>query len=173
MSTLLSALEPLLDLDPVRWGGLPDATVAQFDALFGPPDERIDTVLGVYPASRTRYRHDGAAKGLLMWAREGIAVMVQTVKPPDQAVLGELPEPDAVLAHEILVPVAYAHEYLYCATGLVLTVARAFRGGMPDRIVRCRGIKRLDRVEAFGPAYYQAFEDRIQWAGLDAGVEPT
>lgn len=173
MNALLTALEPLLSLDPARWTGLPDATVAQFDALFGPPDERIDTVLGAYPASRARYRHDGAAHGVLMWAREGMAIMVQTVMPPDSAVLGELPEPDAVLAHEILVADAYAHEYLYCAAGLVLTVARVLRGSTPDRIVRCRGVKPLERIEVFGPAYYLAFEDRIQWAGLDAGVEHT
>lgn len=163
--TLHAALDPLLRLELACWSGLPQACVAQFDALFGAPEDLREDMLGSYPASHKRYRTDGTAGGLSVWVRDGIAVMVQTLQPPDAAVLATLPEPTAVLAHEIQLPDAYAHEYLYCPVGLVLTVAQAYRKGRPLRVVRCRGTRPLKGVGDFGPAYYQALEDQIRWTG--------
>jgi hypothetical protein len=162
--TLRDALDPMLHLEPARWTGLPEAEIAQFDALFGPPVDRQAVVLGHYPADLSVYRTDEAARGLQVWARDGVAVMVQTMAKPDASVLATLPPPSAVLAHEILVDDAYAHEYLYCPVGLVLTVAQAYRGDTPDRILRCRGTRALASVDDFGPAYYLPFEDQIRWA---------
>ena len=64
---------------------------------------------------------------------------------------------------------AYAHEYLWCARGLVLTVAVPLGGlddeddGVPERIVRCRGLRPLARVGDFGPAYYRPLDSRVRW----------
>ena len=162
--SLRAALDPMLRVDPARWRGLPLATVAELDAVLGPPEESIDADLGYYPAVRRRYRSpEAAAQALVAWARGGEVVMVETLAQPPVAVLTELPEPSAVLPQEILVPEAYAHEYLYCQTGLVLTVAEPLRGGAPPRIVRCRGSAPLASPPAFGPAYYRAFEDQVHW----------
>ncbi len=163
MLNLRHALAPLLRLDLPRWHGLPQASAAQFDALFGAPDALREEMLGAYPALHRCYRTDGAAGGLHVWLRGARAIMVQTVRPPDATVLAALPEPTAVLAHEIDLPDAYAHEYLYGPLGLVLTVAQAHRRTQPDRIVRCRGIRPLESSREFGPAYYLALEDRTHW----------
>lgn len=170
--TLHDALAPLLRLDPALWRGLPPATEAQFQALFGAPRIARETVLGAYPASWRHYHSDAAAGGLQVWLRDAHAVMVQTEQVPDDAVRASLPDPTAVLAHEIELPDAYAHEYLYCPIGLVLTVAQAFHKDRPDRIVRCRGTRPLGSVSDFGPAYYLPLEDRVSWtdAGTDGGV---
>ena len=61
-------------------------------------------------------------------SRGGQAVMLALAHLPSPAVLDTLPAPDAVLAHEILVPGHYAHEYLYRTRGLVLTVAQSLQG---------------------------------------------
>jgi hypothetical protein len=161
--SLRAALEPMLRVDPARWRGLPPTTVAALDALLGVPEESVDAVLGYYPANRRRYRDAATGEGLVAWARDGAVVMVETLAPPDVAVLAALPQPSAVLAHEILVPGAYAHEYLYTPTGLVLTVAEPLGGGGPKWIVRCRGVAPLASPEAFGPAYYRAFDDQVRW----------
>ena len=115
-------LQPLLAGDLPAWQGLPAVSVADFDALYGPPTVRREEPLGALPAMR----HDYAAGDdgtLAMWSRGGQAVMLAPAHLPSPAVLDTLPAPDAVLAHEILVPGHYAHEYLYCTRGLVLTVA--------------------------------------------------
>lgn len=163
---LLAALDPMLRIDPLAWRGLPQATVAEFDAFFGAPEESVESVLGYYPATRRHYLSAATAQGLVLWARAGEAIMVETAAPPPVAVLASLPEPSAVLAQEIFIPEAYAHEYLYCSIGLVLTVAQAFGGEVPSRIVRCRGVKVLVSPEEFGPAYYRPFEDQVRWAVL-------
>lgn len=165
--TLRAALDPILHADVLHWQGLPTASVAEFDALFGTPAERAEATLGYHPATRHRYPY-ADTPGLVLWSRDGVAVMFEAPVTPPLPVLDALGTPDRVLPHEILVPDAYAHEYLYCARGLVLTVAQALRGGA-DRIVRCRGIRPLTGPTEFGPAYYRAFEDQVQWSPLDVG----
>jgi hypothetical protein len=167
---LRTALEPMLHVDPAHWRGLPEASVEDFDALLGPPEERTEGTLGYYPATRCRYRDkDGA--GIILWARNDAAVMVEAMEAPPPSVLDDLPEPTIVLPQEILIPDAYAHEYLYCATGLVLTVAESLHGGA-DRIVRCRGVRPLTSARDFGPAYYMPFEDQIAWSESDSAGDP-
>ncbi|MCB2008136.1 MAG: hypothetical protein KDH93_24220 [Rhodoferax sp.] len=163
LQDLRHALDPLLRLDLPRWHGLPQASGAQFNALFGAPDALRQVMLGACPALHRHYRTDAAAGGLHVWLRDALAVMVQTVRAPDATVLAALPEPTAVLAHEIDLPDAYAHEYLYGPLGLVLTVAQAHGHTQPERIVRCRGIRPLASARAFGPAFYLALEDRTLW----------
>jgi hypothetical protein len=170
--TLLQALDPMLRVDPRAWTGLPESSVSEFDALFGRPREREPATLGSYPAIRHLYQTDDTRRGLILWSRGDRAVMVEALQPPPVSVLDELPEPSAVLAREIRVPDAYAHEYLYCPTGLILTVAEPLclhDDEGPTRILRYRGIKPLARVEDFGPDYYRAFEDRVRWGGAAVG----
>lgn len=161
---LLAALYPMLCIDPLAWRGLPRATVAEFDALFGVPGESVESFLGYYPATRHHYFSAVTAQGLVLWARAGEAIMVETAMPPPAAMLASLSEPSAVLAPEIFVADSYAHEYLYCGTGLVLTVTQALGGEVPRRIVRCRGVKVLDSAEEFGPTYYRPLQDQMRWA---------
>lgn len=164
MSLALHAhLAPLLAADPLAWRGLPPARVADFDALFGIPQMLQEQTLGARPATRRVYR-DG--HGLVLWSREGQAVMVEAGTLPPPALVAQLPTPDRILAHEILVPGYYAHEYLYCAIGLVLTVAKPLREGQAH-IARCRGIAPLAAPQDFGPDYYLAFEDQISWAPME------
>lgn len=176
--TLRDALEPMLHADPLRWRGLPHVTFTDLDALLGVPEESREAILGYYPAVRRRYSaertpaNNGPADGgygLVAWARAGEIVMVESLSQPSLSVLERLPEPSAVLAQEVLVPDAYAHEYLYCATGLVLTVAKPLRGKGASRIVRCRGVKPLASPAEFGPEYYRRFEDRVRWAERSGG----
>ncbi|MCA0439589.1 MAG: hypothetical protein LCH71_03735 [Proteobacteria bacterium] len=158
-------LQPLLAGDLPAWQGLPAVSVADFDALYGPPTVRREEPLGALPAMR----HDYAAGDdgtLAMWSRGGQAVMLAPVHLPSPAVLDTLPAPDAVLAHEILVPGHYAHEYLYCTRGLVLTVAQSLQGN-ERHIARCRGMAPLAAPREFGPDFYLAFEDRVSWARLE------
>jgi hypothetical protein len=156
-------LEPLLHGDPARWKGLPPVSLADFDATFGSAAETEEGVLGHHPATRRIYRTANAGAGLILWDRKGVAVMVEALAVPPASVLAELPEPSLILAQEILVPGAYAHEFLYCATGLVLTVARALRHDAADRIVRCRGLKPLASPAEFGPDYFREFDDQVRW----------
>lgn len=160
---LRAALDPMLRIDPLAWRGLPRVTDVEFDALFGAPEESVESVLGYYPATRRRYLSADATQGLVVWARDGEAVMVETSAQPPITALASLPEPSAVLAQEIFVPDAYAHEYLYCGIGLVLTVAQPLGGEKPSQIVRCRGIRALITPKEFGPTYYRPFEDRVRW----------
>ena len=161
--SLRKSLIPMVHVDPVNWRGLPRSIVSDFESIFGPPEESLGTVLGYYPVTRYLYRSVEDHQGLVLWARTGEAVMVATLTQPPVSVLEELPDPCAVLAHEILVPGAYAHEFLYCQVGLVLTVAQPLSGDGPNQIVRCRGINPLTSPAEFGPAYYCSFEDKVLW----------
>lgn len=167
-ATLHERLAPLLAGDPLAWHGLPPAHVADFDALFGAPLVQQDQVLGAMAAVRRSYR-DAQGRGLVVWSRQDLAVMVEASTLPPPALVAQLPRPDRILAHEILLPDHYAHEYLYCATGLVLTVAEPLGQGQAH-IARCRGVAALASPQEFGPAYYLAFEDQISWAPLE--LEP-
>ncbi|MEN8175527.1 MAG: hypothetical protein ABFS23_07175 [Pseudomonadota bacterium] len=161
----------MIRVDPAAWRGLPEASVQDFDAIFGPPIERETADLGSYPAVRHLYRADDGT-GLVLWSRDKHAVMVEALRAPPLSVLDELPAPSAVLPREIRVPDAYAHEYLYCPIGLILTVTVPLEPAgkeAPSGIVRCRGIKPLARVEDFGPAYYLPLEDRIRWSAAVGG----
>lgn len=175
---LADALAPMLRLDPAAWAGLPEAAVADFDELFGPPAACEETTLGSYPASRRRYEAGGASDGLILYSRGDRAVMVETPLPPPLSALAALPEPDAVLARELRLPDAYPHEYLYCATGLVLTVAVPLGSiedeedeATPSGILRCRGIRPLARVEEFGPDYYLPLDNRVRWGAARGAAE--
>jgi hypothetical protein len=150
----------------VNWRGLPEASRAEFDALFGPPRDEQEATLGDRPARRLEYV-DAESAGLIAWERAGRVVMIESTVRPPVSVIAELPAPSAVLAHEILIPGAYAHEYLYCPTGLVLTVSQSLERNGTERIVRLRGVAPLARVEDFGPAYYRPFDDQVQWSDLD------
>lgn len=163
---LRGAVAPLLAGDLPGWRGLPPASVAEFDAVFGPPEDQREEPLGAWPAVRRTYR-DAQGRALMLWSREGAAVMLEAGTLPDVSQLAQLPAPDSVLPHEILLPGHYAHEYLYCRAGLVLTVAQPLREGTLH-IARCRGIAPLAAVQDFGPGYYLAFEDRTSWAGTGA-----
>jgi hypothetical protein len=77
-----------------------------------------------------------------------------------------LPEPSAILSDEIILPDAYAYEYLYCDTGLVLTVAQSYKQENEKYIARCRGLRVLSDVSEFGPEYYQAFDNKVKWTSL-------
>lgn len=161
--SLRQVLDPIVRVDPVRWKGLPPVTESGLETLFGEPKERAESVLGYYPATRCLYRLPVSGQGLVAWLRDGEAVLVETLSQPSVTVLERLPAPSAVLAQEILVPDAYAHEYLYCTVGLVLTVCEPLSGEGPDRIVRCRGLRPLADPSDFGPEYYCAFENQVRW----------
>lgn len=163
--TLHALLQPLLNGDLPAWQGLPPLAVAAFDALYGPPTARCEEPLGARPALRHDYT-TGTGGALTLWSRGERVVMVAPARLPPPAALDALPPPDAVLPHEILVPDHYAHEYLYCGRGLVLTVAEALRGA-ERYIARCRGIAPLASVREFGPDFYLAFEDRVSWFVLE------
>jgi hypothetical protein len=158
---LIDALAPLLDADLVRWHGLPPLSRAALDAAYGAPATIEAADLGRHPASRLRY--DAPGQGFVAWERDGAIVMIEAGRMPEPEVLARLPAPDARLRNEILLDDAYAREYLYCADGLVLTVAEPFGGGAPTAIVRARGIASLAGPHEFGPAYYLPFADQIRW----------
>lgn len=166
---LVARIAPLLRHDLTAWTGLPDAGSDDFDAAFGAPVGCEAVTLGELPAERRHYEADGPGGGFFVYARDGDAVMIETQTPPPVGALAALGEPDATLPRELRLEDAYAHEYLWCARGLVLTVAVPLGGlddeddGVPERIVRCRGLRPLDRVGDFGPAYYRPLDSRVRW----------
>jgi hypothetical protein len=160
---LREQLEPFLSGNLSAWRGLPEASPAEFDALFGAPAERGIADLGFYPAERSVYPADSPSGGVIAFARHDRVVLIQALRPPPVSAMQDLPAPCGIKGHEILVPGAYAHEYVYCGLGLVLTVARPFKAGGPDRIARCRGIRPIAAADDFGPEYYKAFEDQTSW----------
>jgi hypothetical protein len=158
-----AALAPLLALDLAAWHGLDSLAVADLDAALGPPAESEDAYLGWYPAQRLTYRLDRPSGGLHCYARDGRAVLVETLVPPPPAVLGELGPPTATKPHEILVEDAYVPEWVYAPRGLVLSVAEPFGAPEDRRVVRCRGVRPLADADDFGPEFYLAFENRTSY----------
>jgi len=158
-----AAFRPLLDLDIMSWKGLPRITGETLEAAFGAPAETEDTELGWYPAQRLRYVMNTASGGFNAYIRNNEVVLIETATAPSAAVLHDLGAPAAVMPNEVLADKAYVHEYLYCARGLVLSVAEPFNKEQPARIVRCRGIHPIDGPEQFGPELFMAFEDKTLW----------
>jgi hypothetical protein len=155
-------IRPLLSGAPAGWRGLPPVATEAFDAALGPPAAVASEDLGYYPAERRAYCVGG--REVIVWAREGAVVMVEAAAALPGSALDALGAPSAVLPNEILADGGYAHEYLYCARGLVATVVQPYQAGA-HKVVRLRGIAPLDGPDAFGPALYKAFEDRVSWAG--------
>ena len=154
-------LRPFLDGDLGAWRGLPQLTATDLVALFGPPSRVEETTLGYYPATRHTFPAPVPSGGLAAYERDGRIVLIESLSAPAPDVLHALPAPTGTLPQEILLHDEYAHEYVYAAQGLVVTVAKASGDATDDRIVRYRGVRRLDRLEDFGPDYYKAFEDQI------------
>jgi hypothetical protein len=159
------ALQPLLLHQPAEWRGLPEMSCDELAGLLASAPAREPGQLGFYSADRLVFRLEVPSRGLVAYARENRVLLVETIDPPNLETIRELPEPDVVLAQEILVPNAYAPEHLYCDRGLVLTIARPLSGSGPGRLVRCRGIKPLKNPREFGAEYYRPFEDETYWAG--------
>lgn len=156
-------LRPFLEGDLRSWPGLPHLSPKALSDALGEPDERAETKLGWYPALRLVYRRDTASGGLAAFARSEQIVLIEALIAPPARVLQELGEPSAVKPHEILSPGSYVHEYVYCARGLVLSVAKPFNEGDSIRIIRCRGLRPLASPDEFGPEFYQPFEDQVAW----------
>lgn len=160
---LYDMLHPFLHHDLLAWPGLPAITVAELTEALGQPADRDVTTLGFYPADHYTYPLEAPSQGITVYARHQQVVLIQALVPPPTSAMAELPEPCGIKAQEILVPGAYAHEYVYCDRGLVLTVAKALNHHDPDCLVRCRGIQPIATVEAFGPDFYRPFEDQMYW----------
>lgn len=153
-------LQSFLESDLVAWKGLPLLTVETLTAVLGQPTKTEETKLGWYAANLHIYETESPAGGLAAYSRDSQVVMIEALIPPPLSAMEGLGEPSAVKPHEILVPGAYVHEYLYCQRGLVLSVAEPFEKGSPLRLVRCRGVYPMNSPEEFGPELYMAFEER-------------
>jgi hypothetical protein len=159
---LIEQLTALVQGDLAAWRGLPPLRPAELVAALGEPAARDATRLGWYPAERWQFDPGALPAPLSAYIRDDTLLMVEA-PPPPLAALAALEEPCAVLPHEILRPGSYVHEQLYCARGLVLSVAEPFDQQQPRQIVRCRAIGPINRPEQFGPELYCAFEDQQSW----------
>lgn len=143
-----------------QWTGLPEnLLIGDLSAVFGPPAHVCETVLGYYPATKYSFKIDKREEGLVAYERNGLIILIETMTLPSNELLNELPAPDAVLPDEILAEKAYAAEYVYSGIGLNLTVAKHFDKTVPDKIIRCRGVKKLNNPSEFDARYYKSFDD--------------
>jgi hypothetical protein len=156
-------LDSLLLGNLSKWKGLPIISITELEDLLGRTGESKTARLGAYPAQRLEFPHQRGDRTLIAYARHGQIVMVEMLPPPDSSALSGLPQPTAILPQEISVEGAYAHEYLYCERGLLLTVAQSFGRPEPDRLIRCRGIRpMLDRSQ-LGPELYMPLDTEVNW----------
>lgn len=160
---LYGRLRPFLNHELLAWQGLPTITVAELSGTLGSPAETAIAALGFYAADRYTYPLDVPSQGLVAYVRQNQVVLIEALIPPPLSAVEALPEPCGIKAQEIVVPNAYAHEYVYCDRGLVLTIAETLDHRIPNRLVRCRGIPPIATADDFGPAYYKSFEDQIYW----------
>jgi hypothetical protein len=156
-------LQPFLDGRLVAWLGLPEVTVSEMAAALGPPNGVEAVTLGYYPAWRHEFQANSVSGGVRAYVRDGWVVLIESVAPQRAEVMQGLPEPNGILPQELLVSGHYAHEYVYCSRGLVVTVAKPLSSTGEDQIVRYRGVRQLGKVQEFGPDYYQAFDDQIRF----------
>lgn len=152
--------------DIQSWNGIPE-NFREDDLieLFGTVVETTNAELGYYPAKRILLADATGLRKLVAFLRDGVVILVESLVMPDAAVLEQLPVPDAVLPPEMLLPGAHPNEYIYCNRGLNLTVAKYADERIPDRIVRCRGVRQLGSSREFDARYYRAFEDQIVYSG--------
>jgi hypothetical protein len=158
--TAADLIRPLLLGRPAEWHGLPPTLVAGIDDSLGAPAAVEPSELGYYPAERRLYPVEG--REAIVWARKGVAVMIEVPGPFSPASLTGLEPPCAVLANEISVPGGYAQERLFCGRGLVATVVEPFGAGAGE-VLRLRGIAPIAMPAQFGPELYKAFEDQVRW----------
>lgn len=158
--TAAGLIRPLLLGRPAEWRGLPPTPVAEIDDALGAPAAVEQSELGYYPAERRLYPVEG--REAIVWARKGVAVMVEAPGPFPPSALTGLEPPCAVLANEISVPGGYAPERLFCGRGLVATVFEPFGTG-EGVVLRLRGMAPVATPAQFGPELYKAFEDQVRW----------
>jgi hypothetical protein len=148
----------------INWKGLPrDLSLQQLVDLFGSPSATAEETLGYYPALKYSFTVDNMEDGLTAFGREGKIILIETKRLPSADILKELPEPDMILPHEILVDNAYAPEYIFSIRGLNLTVAKHYDKSTPDKIVRCRAFERLSSPTEFNARYYKSFKSSKRW----------
>ncbi len=155
-------LAPFLAGDLARWQGLPAVSPGELEAALGGAEERATVNLGAFPAERLRFALP-ADRTLLAYVRYGQVVMVEILPPGDFSAVAALPPPSAILPQEIAVEGAYAHEYLYAGQGLLLTVAEDLNHAVPDRLVRCRGIRPVSGPQELGPELYWPQDLDVKW----------
>lgn len=147
-----------------NWKGLPkDLSVQHLTELLGNPSATSEETLGYYPAIKYSFTVDNIEGGLTAFAREEKIILVETKRLPPADVLKELPEPDMILPHEILVDNAYAAEYIFSVRGLNLTVAKHYDKSIADIIVRCRAFERMNSPAQFDARYYRSFKSSKRW----------
>lgn len=158
-----SELESLLFGNLMLWKGLPNISVIELEVLLGKTEESETVKLGAYPAQRLKFPQQKGNRALMAYVRYGQVVMVEVLPPPDFNVLSGLPKPTTILPQEISVEGAYAHEYLYCERGLLLTVAQSFEKSEHHRLIRCRGIQPLSSPDQLGPDLYMPLDTEVKW----------
>jgi hypothetical protein len=161
LRTIQAALRSFLEGELLLWRGLPAISAATLHDLWGEPSAREDTTLGWFPAQRITYPMELSSGGIAAYLRNNELVLIQGLVPPPAQILEGLGKPSAIKPREIVLPDAYVHEYLYCERGLVLSVAQTSKEGEALRIVRCRGIRPLEKPEQFDSKLYRSLENKI------------
>lgn len=150
--------------DLSEWTGLPELTIVDLVSIVGEPVTETVARLGRAPATRILFRPSEPARDFAVYVRNERVVLLEVPHRLPLSVLEELPQPDAILPHEVLDPQGYVHEYLYLRRGLALSVVEPFAQHDERRIARYRGFRSLSDVAEFVTEFYLAFEDQTYWS---------
>jgi hypothetical protein len=155
--------EALVRGDIGNWEGLPNITTKDLESFLGEANEIQKTILGAYPALLYKFSHKLSGRNLNVYERYEKIIMVEVIPVPDSDLISILPKPDVILSQEIFIEGAYAHEYLYCKHGLMLTVAQDLISQEPNKVVRCRTIQSIKQPQDLNSELYFPLDAREKW----------
>ena len=155
--------QPFIDLELKKWKGLGFYTIDEFSELFGQLEEVRDSKVGYFPAICYQYHVDNVKYPLKIYERGGIAIMLEIEAILDIALLDDLEEPSVILLPELSIEEAYAHEYLYCNRGLLITVLEYDNPTRKNEIMRIRGFGTIDAVRDLKSDLYYPLDNQIKF----------
>lgn len=137
-NTLENKLEQFTQLDLKSWDGLPSDMLNAYTEVLGSSPVPQDTTVGAFAAQLYQYELSATQKKLNVYQRNGVVFMIGLDTNIDQKILETLGEPCAILSQELYIEDAYAHEYLYCEKGLLITALQVFGQDQPTKVTRVR-----------------------------------
>ena len=161
--SLKAQLDSLVRGDIDRWYGLPSVSIDEVKSILGKAEEVQEAAVGAHPAGLYRFSHSPSGSKIDIYERHGMAIMVEVRPVPNVDLLSVLGAPTAVLPQELSIEGAYAHEYLYCDRGLLMTVAQDLSGKIPDKVIRLRGIKKMKGPDELNSELYFPLDAQENW----------
>ena len=144
-----------------KLNGLPSCTIGFVKNKYGSPVSIKETQLGISSANKHTLHINNQEIGI--YERNNNFLIVSKRVEFEMKFLSDFGEPCEILPQQIDVQNHYAHEYLFCEKGLLITVLEPLNKQLEKTISRIRAIQAISDPKNLSPELYLSLDNQINW----------